>query len=88
MYVIVHNKTSVFLVPKAMDNIDINSKDHSYQYRYPEYPEVPLPILAALWEGNMEENIAILLEMGVDTSVLFSYNPEVEPPKPLFFQVP
>ncbi|XP_060065525.1 uncharacterized protein LOC132545870 [Ylistrum balloti] len=74
-------------VSNRMDTIDINVTDYSYQYRYPDYPEVPLPVLAALWEGDMEDNIAVLLGMGVDTSVLFSYNPEVEPPKPLFFQV-
>ncbi|XP_033750903.1 uncharacterized protein LOC117335091 [Pecten maximus] len=74
-------------VPNAMDNVDINVTDHSYQYRYPDYPEVPLPLLAALWEGNMEETVFALLDMGVDTSMLFSYNPDIEPPKPLFFQV-
>lgn len=74
-------------VPNVMGSIDVNVTDHSYQYRYPDYPEFPLPILAVMLEGDMDENIRSLLEMGVDTSVVFSYNPDVEPCKPLFFQV-
>ncbi|XP_041369600.1 uncharacterized protein LOC121383575 [Gigantopelta aegis] len=72
----------------AMNNIDINTRDYSYQYRYPDYPEVPQPLLAALWEKDIFEIVDILMEMKPDTSVLYSNEPESKsPPKPLFFQV-
>ena len=71
-----------------MNNIDINTRDVSYQYRYPDYPEVPQPLLAALWEKDIYEVVDILMEMKPDTSVLYSHEPESKSaPKPLFFQV-
>ena len=71
----------------SMENIDVNIRDHSYQFNYQNYPESPQPLLVYCWECASLENVNILLEMGADTSSLFSYNPGKDPPLPLFFQV-
>jgi hypothetical protein len=62
--------------------------DYSYQHRYPEYPEVPRPILAAAWESNNYDAVDVLLDMEPDTRVLWTDDAESKnPPKPVFFQV-
>lgn len=70
-----------------LENIDINTKDHSYQYNYVDYQCVPQPLLASAWEQNDYGVVDVLMELGVDTATMFSYGGVDEKPKPLFFQV-
>ncbi|KAJ8304772.1 hypothetical protein KUTeg_018355 [Tegillarca granosa] len=70
-----------------MENIDINTKDHSYQYNYVDYQCVPQPLLASAWEQNDYGVVDVLMELGVDTATVFSYGGVDEKPKPLFFQL-
>lgn len=71
-----------------MKDVDSNAMDYSYQHKYPEFPEVPRPILAAAWESNNYDAVDVLLEMEPDTRVLWTDDAESKnPPKPLFFQV-
>jgi len=71
-----------------MKNVDVNTKDYSYQYDFPDYPEVPRPLLAAAWETNSFDTVDVLMDMKPDTRVLYTNRKESEcPPKPLFFQV-
>ncbi|KAL5004081.1 hypothetical protein ScPMuIL_017537 [Solemya velum] len=70
-----------------MENINVSIKDMSYQYRYPDYPDVPQPLLAAVWETGILECVDTLMDLGVDTQVLYSNRMPEDPPKPLFFQL-
>ncbi|KAK7501668.1 hypothetical protein BaRGS_00007099 [Batillaria attramentaria] len=69
-----------------MKNIDVNAKDYSYQYGYPDYPTSPLPLLAAVWETNNYDMVVELMRLGPDTAVPFRLEPEAHHKrKPLFF---
>ena len=73
---------------ELLKDVDSNAKDYSYQHKYPEFPEVPRPILAAAWESNNYDAVDVLLEMEPDTRALWTDDAESKnPPKPLFFQV-
>lgn len=73
---------------ELLKDVDSNAMDYSYQHKYPEFPEVPRPILAAAWESNNYDAVDVLLEMEPDTRVLWTDDAESKnPPKPLFFQV-
>ncbi|XP_011424648.3 uncharacterized protein [Magallana gigas] len=68
-------------------NINVNTKDYSYQFAAPKTPVAPRPLLVAVWETRCLETVDIMMELGADTSVLFSSEPDKEKPKPLFFHV-
>nr|XP_022329606.1 uncharacterized protein LOC111128325 [Crassostrea virginica] len=68
-------------------NINVNTKDYSYQLAAPKTPVAPRPLLVAVWETRCLETVDIMMELGADTSVLFSSEPDREKPKPLFFHV-
>ena len=68
-------------------NINVNTKDYSYQLAAPKTPVAPRPLLVAVWETRCLETVDIMMELGADTSVLFSSEPNREKPKPLFFHV-
>ncbi|XP_061174059.1 uncharacterized protein LOC133183117 [Saccostrea echinata] len=68
-------------------NINVNTKDYSYQFAAPNTPIAPRPLLVAVWETRCLETVDIMMELGADTSVLFSSEPDKEKPKPLFFHV-
>ena len=73
---------------ELLKDVDSNAKDYSYQHKFPEFPEVPRPILAAAWESNNYDAVDVLLEMEPDTRALWTDDAESKnPPKPLFFQV-
>lgn len=73
---------------ELLKDVDSNAMDYSYQHKYPEFPEVPRPILAAAWESNNYDAVDVLLEMEPDTRVLWTDDAESKnPPKPLFFQI-
>lgn len=65
---------------------DVNTVDHSYQFYYPVSPEVPQPLLAAVWETNNYEVIDVLMQHHPNTSVLYA-NQKWSHPMPLFFHV-
>lgn len=71
-----------------INNMDVNTKDHSYQYRFQDYPESARPLIAASWESNSYESVDVIMDLKPDTRVLWS--PDVESknaPKPVFFQM-
>ncbi|XP_048737125.1 uncharacterized protein LOC125652169 isoform X2 [Ostrea edulis] len=68
-------------------NINVNTKDYSYQFEAPNTPVAPRPLLVAVWETRCLETVDIMMELGANTSVLFSSEPDKEKPKPLFFHV-
>lgn len=71
-----------------MKNMDINTRDISYQYGYPDYPSSPRPLLAAVWETNNYDMVVELMKMEPDLSVPFRFEPEAHhKAKPLFFYV-
>ncbi|XP_062571871.1 uncharacterized protein LOC134233834 [Saccostrea cucullata] len=73
---------------ELLKGVDCDAKDYSYQHKYPEFPEVPRPILAAAWESNNYDAVDVLLDMEPDTRVLWTDDTESKnPPKPLFFQI-
>lgn len=73
---------------ELMKHVDPNAKDFSYQHSYPEYPEVPRPLLAAAWESNNYDAVDVLMDMNPNTRMLYSNEDEkLNPPKPIFFQV-
>ena len=68
--------------------MDVNTKDHSYQFHYREYPTAPRPLLAAVWEMDDFELIKGFMQLNPDTSIKYTFESEgSSPPKPLFFQV-
>lgn len=77
----------LFLFTEIIVNINVNTKDYSYQFAAPKTPVAPRPLLVAVWETRCLETVDILMELGADTSVLFSSEPDKEKPKPLFFHV-
>ena len=71
-----------------INNMDVNTKDCSYQYKHRDYPEAPRPLLAASWESGNLDTVNAIMELKPDTRTLWS--PEYESknrPKPVFFQV-
>lgn len=76
----------LLLDAELLKNVDVNTKDFSYQYAYPEFPEHPRPLLASAWESNNLDAVDVLMNMKPDTRVLWTYE-ERSPPKPVFFQV-
>ncbi|KAL3866692.1 hypothetical protein ACJMK2_043973 [Sinanodonta woodiana] len=84
-----------FLMKRWLDSgretfakVDVNTKDVSYQHFYKNYPEVPQPLLVAVWAMNDFEGVDVLMKLGVDTSVLYTHeNEDINSPKPVFFQL-
>ena len=75
-------------VKGIISNMDVDTKDHSYQYHFREYPEVPRPVIAASWESSSYESVDVIMELNPNTRVLWTPGPEsTNPPKPVFFQV-
>ncbi|KAK3096982.1 hypothetical protein FSP39_005355 [Pinctada imbricata] len=71
---------------EVMNGVDCNAKDHSYQHAFPDFPEVPRPLLAAAWESNNFEAVDVLMDMNPDTRVLWTNEKEsINAPKPIFF---
>lgn len=71
-----------------ISNMDVDTKDHSYQYHFQEYPEVPRPVIAASWESSSFESVDVIMELNPNTRVLWTPGPEsTNPPKPVFFQI-
>lgn len=77
----------LLLFTEIIVNINVNTKDYSYQFAAPKTPVAPRPLLVAVWETRCLETVDIMMELGADTSVLFSSEPDKEKPKPLFFHV-
>lgn len=78
---------NLFYFAEIIVNINVNTKDYSYQFAAPKTPVAPRPLLVAVWETRCLETVDIMMELGADTSVLFSSEPDKEKPKPLFFHV-
>ena len=77
-----------FFVSDIMKNMDVNTRDSSYQYQYKDYPTCPRPLLAAVWEINSLDMVNELMCMHPDSSVPFRFEPEAHhTAKPLFFYV-
>ncbi|GFS26785.1 ankyrin-1-like [Elysia marginata] len=73
---------------EAVSSLDVNTKDHSYQFHYREYPTAPRPLLAAVWELDDFEMINAFMQLDPDTSIKYTFESEASsPPKPLFFQL-
>lgn len=77
----------LLLFTEIIVNINVNTKDYSYQFAAPKTPVAPRPLLVAVWETRCLETVDIMMELGADTSVLFSSEPDKDKPKPLFFHV-
>ena len=68
--------------------MDVNTKDHSYQFHWKDTPVCPRPVIAASWESNSYESVDVIMELNPNTRVLWTQDHEVNmPPKPIFFQV-
>ena len=73
---------------ELLKNVDVNTRDFSYQHSYPEFPETPRPLLASAWESNNLEAVDVLMDMNPDTRILWSNEASTKnPPTPIFFQV-
>lgn len=73
---------------EATSSLDVNTKDHSYQFHYRDYPTAPRPLLAAVWELDDFEMIKAFMQLDPDTAVKYTFESESSsPPKPLFFQL-
>ena len=70
-----------------MSEVDINTKDHMYQATFPDSPEVPYPLIAAVWEQGRESSVDFLLNLGADTSLLLPVSDNIFEKEPLFFHV-
>lgn len=68
-------------------DIDVDTKDHTYEDDNHGSGEVPKPLLAAVWETRLESSVQALLSLGVNTGVLFSRNGERAQSEPLFFHL-
>lgn len=78
----------IYIDAELLKSVDVNTRDFSYQYAYPEYPETPRPLLASAWESNNFDAVDVLMNMKPDTRVLWTYEGSSKnPPKPVFFQV-
>ncbi|XP_067666645.1 putative ankyrin repeat protein RF_0381 [Haliotis asinina] len=68
--------------------VDVNCKDHSHQFCFPDCPEEPRPLVAAVWEKDVWEVLDFVMTFRPDTNVL--YAPISDPqltPNPLFFHL-
>lgn len=73
---------------ELLKNVDVNTRDFSYQHSYPEFPETPRPLLASAWESNNLEAVDVLMDMNPDTRILWSNEESTKnPPTPIFFQL-
>ena len=73
---------------ELLKNVDVNTRDFSYQHSYPEFPETPRPLLASAWESNNLEAVDVLMDMNPDTRILWSNEASTKnPPTPIFFQL-
>ncbi|RUS86119.1 hypothetical protein EGW08_006139 [Elysia chlorotica] len=73
---------------ESISSLDVNTKDHSYQFHYREYPTAPRPLLAAVWESDNFHIVQRFMELGPDTAIKYTFESEASsPPKPLFFQL-
>ena len=70
-----------------MSDVDINMKDHMYQATFPDSPEVPYPLIAAVWEQGREDSLDFLLSHGADTTLLLPVSDNIFEKEPLFFHV-
>ncbi|KAK6180377.1 hypothetical protein SNE40_012545 [Patella caerulea] len=77
----------MWLKQGILNNYDPSTEDIVYQQRYPDTVTVPQPILAATWETNSLTAIDVIMELKTDPNVLYSPNPPVIPPKPLYFNI-
>lgn len=78
----------IITISENLQKIDVNTKDHSYQFYYRDYPTAPRPLLAAVWEIEHLELAKAFMELNPDTAVKYTFESEAaSPPKPLFFQV-
>ncbi|XP_071118452.1 putative ankyrin repeat protein RF_0381 [Haliotis cracherodii] len=70
------------------NTVDVNTKDHSYQFSYPDFPEEPQPLLAAAWEKDVFEVLEFVMTFKPDTNVLYApiSDPQMSP-NPLFFHM-
>ncbi|XP_063433311.1 uncharacterized protein LOC134715207 [Mytilus trossulus] len=72
--------------PDVLKTINFNMCDWSYQ-RSLDSPEVPMPLLFYIWRMNRVDMTELLIEYGVDSTLLYSADPSKEQVKPLFFQL-
>lgn len=73
---------------ELLKNVDVNTRDFSYQHSFPEFPETPRPLLASAWESNNFDAVDVLMCMKPDTRILWTNEESSRnPPKPIFFQL-
>jgi len=66
--------------------VDVDTLDHSYQLSL-DSELVPQPLVAAAWEQSNYDVIDQLLLLDADVCNSYSNQPEINPAKPLFYQV-
>lgn len=71
----------------SVADVDINTKDHMYQASFPNSPEVPRPLIAAVWEQGRSDSVDFLLSLGVDTTTLQPISDNIFEKEPLFFHL-
>ncbi|GFN80508.1 acyl-CoA-binding domain-containing protein 6 [Plakobranchus ocellatus] len=69
-----------------LQNCDVNTRDITYQVRYPDFPESSQPLVAAVWETNNYDAVKALLDLGPDTGQLY-YTDKNIIPWPASFQL-
>lgn len=66
--------------------VNIDAVDASHQLRYPDYPEAPIPLVAATWETNCHDAIDAVMDMNPNISVLYAPDKDMIP-TPVIFRV-
>ncbi|GFN88632.1 ankyrin-1-like [Plakobranchus ocellatus] len=73
---------------ESVSSVDVNTKDHSYQFHYREYPTAPRPLVAAVWEMDDFDLMKAFMNLNPDLLVKYTFESEASSqPKPLFFQL-
>ncbi|KAL3866690.1 hypothetical protein ACJMK2_043971 [Sinanodonta woodiana] len=71
-----------------VNNMDVNTRDHSYQFKWIGYPCNPRPLVSASWETGNYETVDVIMDLNPDMRVLWTPDPDgTNPAKPLFFQL-
>ncbi|ESO94574.1 hypothetical protein LOTGIDRAFT_232377 [Lottia gigantea] len=68
-------------------NCDPDFIDIAHEQFSPQRSVAPQPLLAATWETNRLSAVEVLMDLKPDTNILYSTNPPVIPPKPLYFHL-
>lgn len=80
-------KLTYFVTEYSKEHIDVETKDHMHVGDGPRAPEVPKPLLMAVWESRNEASVEVLISLGASTETLYSKSGPKAEAEPLFFHV-